>query len=617
MVDKRNVNNFVNHGIPVDAEESRTGAVCTNQAGENRIVLAAKGFVVIVDPVAERSVQVFFPEGNREYPYASFSDSLGNFYTGAGRMFMMLDPFREAFIYYERIGRLDELLSFSFEEDELQGDIYFTAYPTSHLYKFNRTSKKTTLVVRLDDGQMYPSHLALGEDGWLYAGVGTERKTIVAYHLVSGVLNSLVPAGERTRGMGVVHRGKDGAVYGHWNYQDLRESKAPSSLQWYRLHNGSAVPIPYEEVVNSFYQGDGFHRLHRQLKGELQVESFELAERELNFRDSEGGHRQMKLEFVTEGTRLSSLTAGADGMVYGTSMHPLHFYQFDPRSGSFHDYGGKPIELGGGGNIAAYAVSGSYIGGAAYAGGHFHLFDVRLPVTSGQLRSNPRRVCSHLDIHRPRCALALSDGVHMVYGGFPGYGMVGGGLCFYSLELDQDRLYTHEQLIPFHSTLCLVEKSAHCLIGGTSVETHGGAVPVDSSARIYEFDWHQGVVNHSWQPVPEAREYIWVDLDEAGRLHGLSSKSIYFVMELDSGEVVARQDLSSWGYPVNCGMHRYTSDQVLGVLNHAVISISLSTTQVTRLDSTPEEITAGLAVLNQTMYMAAGNQLWSYPLATK
>ncbi|WP_010268839.1 hypothetical protein [Paenibacillus senegalensis] len=199
-------NSFVNHGVPVHAEESRTGAVCTNKSGESRIVLAAKGFVVIVDPLTERNVQLFFPAGNREYPYASFSDSLGYFYTGAGRMFMMLDPFRESFVYYETVGYSAELLSFSFEENAEKDEIYFTAYPTCHLYKFNRVSKQTVLVTRLDSRQMYPSHLALGKDGWLYAGVGTERKTIVAYHLANGELRSLVPEEQRTRGMGVVYR---------------------------------------------------------------------------------------------------------------------------------------------------------------------------------------------------------------------------------------------------------------------------------------------------------------------------------------------------------------------------------------------------------------------------
>ncbi|WP_148497609.1 hypothetical protein [Paenibacillus senegalensis] len=411
----------------------------------------------------------------------------------------------------------------------------------------------------------------------------------------------------------------------------MREEKEPSSLPWYRLYNGKAESVPYADIAKSLYEGDGFHKLHRQLEGELQVVSFELAERELLLRDSTtGGHRRIKLDFATEGTPLSTLVAGPDGKVYGTSKHPLHFYQFDPLTELFHDYGGRPIELGGGGNIAAFAVTGSYIGGAAYAGGHFHLFDVRLPVTPDQAASpeperanspgpctrNPRKVCSHAAIHRPRCALALSDGKHMVYGGFPGYGMVGGGLCFYDLEEDRDRLFTHEQLIPYHSTLCLTEKSANCIIGGTSVETHGGAVPVDSTAQIYEFDWQQGVVNRSWKPLPEAREYVWVELDETGRLHGLTSQSVYFVMEPDSGVVAARRDLSSWGFPVNGGMHRYASDRVVGVLNQSVISITLSTAQVTQLDKTPEKITAGLAVLNETMYMAAGNKLLSYPLPT-
>lgn len=84
---------FISHGIPVAAAEERTSAMCARH-GECRFVIAAKGFALVVNPLSGRTKQVFFPENNREYPFASLS-SKGLFYTGAGKMILVLDPFLE------------------------------------------------------------------------------------------------------------------------------------------------------------------------------------------------------------------------------------------------------------------------------------------------------------------------------------------------------------------------------------------------------------------------------------------------------------------------------------------------------------------------------------------
>ncbi|WP_235440338.1 hypothetical protein [Paenibacillus sp. DMB20] len=79
---------FERIGVPVDVDESRSAAVCRRADGTERIVIAARGYVLIADPGTGNSTQLYFPGGEGQYPFASISDSRGWFYTGAGRYFL-------------------------------------------------------------------------------------------------------------------------------------------------------------------------------------------------------------------------------------------------------------------------------------------------------------------------------------------------------------------------------------------------------------------------------------------------------------------------------------------------------------------------------------------------
>ena len=140
-------NKLIDHGTPVVAEEERTAAICTKEE-ESRFVIAAKGFVLIVDLEKGTSKQVFFPLANKEYPFASFSSG-GLFYTGAGNMLLVLDPFKECFVDYQVIENGEEIVGFSFAEDS-SGMIYFTSYPHCHLLSYDVQTKSV-----IDYGSMH------------------------------------------------------------------------------------------------------------------------------------------------------------------------------------------------------------------------------------------------------------------------------------------------------------------------------------------------------------------------------------------------------------------------------------------------------------------------------
>ena len=503
---------FVDHGVPVAADESRSAAVCTNAQGERRFVIAARGYVLVVDPATGDCRQLPFPAGLVDYPFASIGARDGLFYTGAGHLFMALDPFAPAWRFHSCPVPGESIIAFSLAEGP-DGAIYASTYPGCHLFRYDPVTQAIAAFGRMDETQEYVSHLAVDDAGWVYLGIGTERKNLLAYHPATGERRQLLPDCARTRGAGHVHLGTDGQVYGHWGEG------------WHRYHAGTGMPVPESETAPWLYTGQGYNRIHR--SADLAVRHFSLPDRELVLRE-----RPITLGYESRGAHLAPMVAGPDGNLYGTAMHPLQFYTYRPAEQKLINYGGRAVEKGGGGNICAYAVQGAVIAGAAYAGGLFYLFDPAMPVTNdGQGDRNPRLVARHEEIHRPRCALAHPDGRHIIWGGFAGYGAVGGALAIHDLVTGTAQLLSDQEVAADQSTLCLGALAGGDLIGGTSILAPGGARPRAAEAVLYRLDWATGKVAWRSAPIPGAREIALLAVDRHQRVHAITGDSLYFAFD--------------------------------------------------------------------------------------
>jgi hypothetical protein len=435
---------------------------------------------------------------------------------------------------------------------------------------------------------------------------------------VTGTQKSLFGKDSPIVGSGHVHLGTDGHVYASMPVDTSGGRGGGGLSSWYRLLAGQAEPVQAADVSPSLYSGSGYHKLHGNLGNGRRIASWQLAEGELSIEEPDRSETIIELRYSGSGTALSPIVAGPDGRLYGTSNHPLHLYRYDPKRRELINFGGKAVERGGGGNICAFAAQGPYLIGAAYAGGLVHLLDTRSEVGRDPERvRNPRLLFADARIHRPRCAVAHPDGEHVLYGGFPGYGAVGGALGVVRVPDGTVTVYDHDVVVPYQSTVGLAVLSGGDVIGATSIETPGGASPLADEAVLYRMDWSQRRVVQLWRPVQGARELSHIVSDDKGYVYGLTSDSVYFVFDPVSEKLLYRCDLADWGGIVRQGLvavrRAGTGESALfGLLSGALFRIDSVSLQPVLLARLPRTATCGLAYVDGKLYYGCESELWSY-----
>ncbi|WP_054955594.1 hypothetical protein [Paenibacillus dakarensis] len=604
---------FERIGVPADVDESRSAAVCRRDDGSERIVIAARSYVLIVDPETGGCTQLYFPEGEGQYPYASTSDSRGWFYTGAGSYCYVVDPFIPAFVGQFSVPEGEDGAGFAFA---VRGDgrVYATTYPGSYLVELDAAADSSHTLCRLDSERKYAMTLACGSGGRIYAGLGTTSPAIASFHEETGTLRIVVEGPQDMPGSAAVHLGCDGSIYG-------RMPSAEGGEEWYRMGEHGAERVPEEEVSPSYYKGTGYNKLHMELGGGRTLLEWQLADRQIIILEADGGLKRIPLTYKGGGTTLSTVFGGPDGVLYGTSNHPLHLITYDPDTRLLTDWGGNIVERGGGGNIPAYAAQDSIIVGAAYAGGMVYLLDTtkELSAEEGPLR-NPRLIYENAAVHRPRCAAAHPDGRHVLYGGYPGYGAAGGGLGIVDVQTAQVEMLEHRDTVSGQSTISLTVLPDGRVFGGTSIETPGGGKSTAEEAVLYELNLPARKVIRQWKPIPGAKEIAQLASGEEGILYGLTSESVFFIFDLKLERTVHHFDLSSWGSVVRQGllMTEWNGSPILlGLLTRALFTVDPESMQPELLDWLPIEATTGIACLNGDVYFGSGAELWRYRLKQK
>jgi dienelactone hydrolase len=606
---------FANLGIAAPVTESR-GVVVTQDAKGRSLAVACLldmsplGSLLVTDVDTGETGQFDFPESARSdrfavwAPYASLLSRNGRFYTFAGQTLLEFDVDERRFTFHGVPAPTEQCYTGAAMVDGPDGRIYGGSYPNSHLVSFDPKTKEMKDHGQMDPKENYPSNMAVDSAGWIYCGIGTARFNIVAFQPKTGEMRQLIAEKDRALGTARVFRGVDGRAYGE------------AGEKWYRMLAGKAEFVPKEKVPElEPWQAIPFGTARGVFPDGRELVRYNLPERWMSIRDPKtGSEKKIDILFRSGGAAISTVALGPDGKIYGSTMHPMHFFAYAPGPRVLTDFG--PVKGIGGGNICAMASQGKYLAGPSYSSGYFHLFDTTRPFDQeSESDPNPRIIAQFEgDITRPRTCLAHPDGEHVLMAGFMGYGLTGGGIGIVNLQTGARELLTHEKVIPFHSTHSLKALPGGDLIGGTSVLTPGGGHSSETEGVLYIMDWRTKKVIFRTVPVPAAEEVFSLEVGADGLVYGLASGSKFFVFDPKERVVVHREDLSRFGDLVRPALISGSGGTVYALLSASILRIKAEDFSVARLTELPVPATAGLAILDGWLYFASNAHLWRYRL---
>lgn len=484
------------------------------------------------------------------------------------------------------------------------GKIYFGTYPLSNLYEFDPVTKNLKMLVRLDPQEQYPHYLAVDDHGWIYAGIGTARGNMVAFNLETKERVQLSVESERQTGYARVFRGTDGKVYG---------VEPKNQSRYYRLENGKATPVSGTPAVaprnNTHFNT---HWVNAFPSGGEIVEC-NMSSKKLQIKDKNNATKEVAFTYEANGSAISSLVAGTDNKLYGSTNHPMHLFKYDPESGQFTDY--TYITAVGGGNFPNLAAWNNKIAGGSYPDGRVYVFDPSLPWTYGDgANPNPKLIGTYGDIYRPRMALLLNDNETLVMGGHSGYGSVGGGLVFYNLATNQSTLLPKSEFFEGHSPVSMRQLENGNLVGGTSTLAPGGGDRTAFTSIFYEMDPGTRQILFQTNIGPDISN---IEVTSDSKVLGLTTGAQLFVYDPGEKKIISRVQQSG-GITFNTGQSLIKDkDGTIYMVLDKSISVIDENNKAVKLADLPSPAAAGLAIIDNVLYYADGTTLWKYQLPTK
>ena len=596
---------FTDHGVAAPVGEMRQ-VVAVSTADGRKFVIAnvtdtgPSGFLLVTDLGSGETRQIACP---KDVPQsASFGAILtgdGFFYTGQGKYLLQFDANRSEWRWHG-VPSAETRHWMSFGVDS-NGVIWAGGNPTCALVSFDPATGTARDHGRMDAVEQYPFSIAVDSAGWVYMGIGTARWNIVAYDPRTGERRQIVPEAERATGSATVARMADGRVLG------------AAGKARYVLFEGRVLP---DAKAGATVPGGMYYGSFRGLFADgTRVTGYSLTERRLTVKDAGAAvEREIRFGYATAGAMVTSLGLGPDGLVYGSSAHPMFLFAVEPQTGSLRSIG--HVSHIGGGNICAFAAQRGLLVGASYSDGGLWLYDPAQPFVStsdAKAAQNPRQMGAWKDdVCRPRTALAHPDGRHVLMAGFAGYGRCGGGIAVGDLEKGVTTLLTAERdLLPGHSCVTLCALPDGNLVGGTSVEAPGGGRTVAKEGELFIMDWPARKIVFHAPPAPGQREVVSLCMLPDGRVAGLTANATFFIFDPGSRSVAGTMPLAVHGSVPRHALHTASDGTLYALLSKAVLRVSTAPLEAVKVGDPPAPITAGGALAGGRLYYASGAHVWS------
>lgn len=363
---KRDAAGFLDHGIGAPVIESRGVVATTDDNGRNVVIAHADGFVLVTDIDTQETVQISTPPGvPTGGMYGSILATNNRHYMGHGNYICEFDPTSREWTFAE-VGASNEEAYIGITEGP-DGRIWAGGYPHASLVSFDPKTRELKNYGQMDPTEAYLSYMAVADDGWVYMGIGTARRSIVGYNPATGEHHQYVPEERRTTGGGYVHLGIDGKVYGN------------DGTDWYSFDKGHATVIDQADAAAKRPSGYIYWpNVTFTLPDGRRVIDYSMPDRFMKIQNPDTLEvTTITFDYTCDGATLSSVGTGPNGAVYAASGHPMHWVNVDPATGKLTDWGAVPKI--GGGHINCFAHDDRYAYGGSYSSGYLWAYDTTIP----------------------------------------------------------------------------------------------------------------------------------------------------------------------------------------------------------------------------------------------
>jgi len=469
------------------------------------------------------------------------------------------------------------------------GKIWGGTFPSAKLFSYDPKTGMSEDFGRMDPDQFY-CYPTAGEDGLIYCAIQFEKMNIVVFDSEKKTRTSLIPPESRKPGRVTLVKGKDGRIY----------SKLTPSDQWSLVEEGKKlVEVPLSSVPfvpKALPDGRVFHSIEDNI---LRIENPVTKER-----------KEIPLQYEAAGAYIFVVGTGPDGNIYGSSMLPLRFFVFDPRSQSLANLG-KASRVNG----EVYSM-GSLDGKlylCSYPEARLSVYEPGKPIRFGDDEdANPRDLGPMGgDLYRPRAMIAGPRG-RVYIGGYPDYGLLGGAIGVYDPMRNEKRVYRHIIRNQSIASLAYIEKF-DVIAGGGSILGGTGTHAVEKEAKLMLWDPKEEKKIFETTPVPGAKIILSLAVTVEGLLYGITNNGKVFVFDPEKREIRKVFDLG-FKEPREISLQLGPDLRLYGLAKEAIFSIDPGSDQVSLVTKPPVPIHSGMAMLGRKIYFGSGANLWEYEL---
>lgn len=545
-------------------------------------------FLVQVNPNSGEARQFNAPKGPGAWAMIAGPDDKIYLGTWDGALILRFDP-KLPEKGLEVVGKPsateDYLWQFDIGKD---GKIYACTYPSAKLVRFDPTSGSMEDLGRMHPKEMYARSLAVGPNGKVYVGIGTEKGDLVVFDPTTGKHRSILPEGlQGAKGWSTVgvSRRSDGNVYAEFG---------PNLL---RLDDETATPVKSAP-----------ERPALKLKDGRDVVAFGRGT--FSLRDPATGKvTERTFKYEGAGDHIFMVGTGPSNCVYGSTAMPLEVFRFDPHLTKSEHLGAMP-----GGEVYSMLEHERKLYLCYYGGAIMNLYDPAKGFWKfgNTTESNPISFGGVGDGHlRPR-AMIRGPNESIYIGSEPPYGELGGALAVWDPRQNR-AIENYRNLVTNQSIASLAwEPKSGLLFGGSGNYGGGGTRPVEKEAKFFAFDPRRKEKVFEAALVPGAAKYPATFAADGKVFTAVGDKLIVF----DAQAMKVGHTLTLPGPQLDISLAQDTSGRLVGLTAKAVYVVDASQPAIIHTAAAPVPINCGFALVDDAVYFGSKAELWRYALPT-